>query len=472
MLKFKKFFIILLIAILLIASPVLATNYTVTTAQNGETEISTVEQTSSPSVAETINADLLINNDDNYSINGILYGNAFISTNNLTIDSRNNGGVIFGDLFASTANTTIKSDLVYSDSKDKIGNYLVDTTKSYSVINGNVYILATDTFTLESKCEIHGDLYVFANVVNIDSDAVVNGNVFVFANSTFNLHGKVSGSVYASTANYNMNYTGYISKDLVLDTDNANISGKIDRATKISSESGKVTTTSDFITVKDFKIDANEFQFAGEVQGNAIISAKALTFDDSKTCIIRGNLNYATKSEITIPETVVLGETSTSEYVDRNSTIYTILEILISYVSLIIYVFVVGLIFKHIAPSFMEKFSNITTSNLLIGLGIGLGLFILLLPFLVLLLFTKFTVALALLLLCSVLFISAIAVPIFVLAIANAWQIKKLNVYVKMLIITTILFVVSLLSYFGMAAVIIFTLIAIGKILITLFKKS
>lgn len=472
MLKLKKFFIVLLLAILPISSPVLATDYTVSTVQDGETEISTVEQNISSSVAEAINSDLLINNNDNYSINGILYGNAFISTNSLTIDSRNNGGVIFGDLFASTVNTTIKSDVVYSDTKDKIGNYLIDSAKSYSVINGNVYILATDTFTLESKCEIHGDLYVYANVVNIETDSVVNGNVFVFANSAFNLHGKVSGSVYASTANYNMNYTGYVSKDLLLNTENATISGKIDRYAKISSETGKITTTSDFITTKDLQINANELRFAGEIHGNASISAKALTFDDSKICIIRGNLIYSTKSDLTIPDSIVLGETSSSEYVDTDSVLYIILEKVISYVGLLIYVFVVGLIVKRIMPNFMEKMSNITTSNILIGLGIGLGLFILLLPFLVLLLFTKFTIALALVLLASVLFIASIATPMFIVAIADAWQVNKLNIYVKMLIITSILFVVSLLSYFGITAIAVFVTIAIGKILIALFEKN
>lgn len=473
MLIFKKFLAIILLTLVIFTSPVLATdNALVDDTQSTENDVSVSETTSSSKLAETINNDLLVNNDDSYSINGILDGNAFISTDSLTIDSRNNGGIIFGNLFASTVDTTIKSDVVYSDTKDKIGNYLIDTTNSYSIINGNVYVLASNTFTLESKCEIHGDLYVYANVVNIEADAVVNGNVFIFANSTLNLNGKVSGSVYASTANYNMNYTGYISKDLLLNTENATISGKINRYAKINSDTGKITTTSDFIITKDFQIKADELQFAGEVQGNAVISARALTFDDSKNCIIRGNLNYATQSEITIPESIVLGEISSSEYVDTDSVLYTILEKVISYVGLLIYVFVVGLMLKRIMPNFMEKMSNITTSNILIGLGIGLGLFILLFPFLVLLLFTKFTIALALVLLASVLFIASIATPMFIVAIADAWQVNKLNIYVKMLIITSILFVVSLLSYFGITAIAVFVTIAIGKILIALFEKN
>ena len=217
MLIFKKFLAIILLTLVIFTSPVLATdNALVDDTQSTENDVSVSETTSSSKLAETINNDLLVNNDDSYSINGILDGNAFISTDSLTIDSRNNGGIIFGNLFASTVDTTIKSDVVYSDTKDKIGNYLIDTTNSYSIINGNVYVLASNTFTLESKCEIHGDLYVYANVVNIEADAVVNGNIFIFANSTLNLNGKVSGSVYASTANYNMNYTGYISKELIL----------------------------------------------------------------------------------------------------------------------------------------------------------------------------------------------------------------------------------------------------------------
>lgn len=468
--KFVKLLTIFSLIIFFIASPVFATNTTDTAISTTDTPEEDITKLIS---SNTINDDLFVNNTDSYTLDNILYGNAFISTDNLTITSRNKGGVIFGDLFASTVNTTIQSDLVYSNSKDKIGNYLIDTVKSSSVINGNVYIVATDTFTLEAKNEIRGDLYVFAKNVNIEAGSVITGNVFVFANSTLNLHGKISGSVYATASQCNMDYTGYVAKDLLLSvTSFANISGKVDRTTKLSSDTGKIVTTSDFITGKNLIVESNDFQFAGEVHGDAKLSSRALSFNNEKTCIIRGNLDYATKSELTVPDEIVVGETSSAEYIDRNAFSYKLLNVAVRFISLLLYVFVVSLVFKYITPDFIEKLSNITTTKIFVGLGVGFGLMLIALPLVLLLIITKFTISLAFVLLLSILFIAAIAVPLFILSIANAWKSEKLNLYLKMLIITTIIFIVNLIHTLGTTLILLFTIVAIGRLLATLFYKK
>lgn len=469
MLKFTKLLITFILVALFVVSPVFATDTEAPTSDLSKEETST-----SLLSADTINDDLFVNDvkNSNYTLDSILYGNAFISTNNLTITSRNKGGIIFGDLFASTANTTIQSELVYSNTKDKSGNYIVDQVKSSSTINGNVFVVATDTFTLESKCEIRGDLYVFAQNINIASDAIISGNVFAFANSTFTLNGKVSGSVYVNANTCNIGYTGYISKDLALTAqESANIAGKIDRTTKIASEKGKIVTTEDFITVKDLFVESDNFEFAGEVQGNAKISAKALGFNNAKTCIIRGNLDYATKSELAVPDGIVLGETTTSSYTDKTSFAYTLLSKLVAYISFLLYVFVIAFVFKYIAPNFIEKLSTITTTNIFVGLGVGFALLIALVPVFVLLILTNFTISLGLILLLTVIFIASIAIPLFILAIANAWKSEKINLYLRLLAVTTILFLVSLIPNIGITVTALFTIVAVGKILIALFYK-
>lgn len=469
--KSVKLFIIFMLIFVLFASPVLA----IDTINANVSSTTSTENNSPLPISSTIisNDDLLVSKTESYTLDNILYGNAFISTNNFTIDSRNNGGVISGDIFASTVNTTIKSDLVYSNEKDKLGNYLIENTKSFSRINGNVYILATDTFTLESKSEIHGDLYVFANVINIQPDAVVNGNIFVAGNSKLNLHGRVSGSVYAMTDHFVMDYTGYIERDLSLTTKDAIIAGTINRNAKINSASGTVRTTYDFIVSKNLSVEANNLEFSGEVKGDAKISAKTLRFKtDDKTCMIHGNLDYATKSDITIPDGIILGEASSKTYVDRNSFSYIALNKLIAYVSLLIYVFAVALLFNHIAPDFIKKLSTFTSMTIVTSLGIGFALILLLLPAFILLLFTKLTISFAFVIFASLLFVSSIAVPLFILAIANIWKNEKFNLYIKIFVITTLVFIVSLLPSIGLPLVLLFTLTAIGRIIVTLFSKK
>lgn len=473
--KSAKLLSVLLLIFIFFTSPVFATTTnSLITNDNLSSATTTDSNTVRPINTSNIsNDDLVISEMESYTLDNVLYGNAFISTNNFIIDSRNNGGVVSGDIFASTVNTTIKSDIVYSNTKDKLGKYIIESTKSSSRINGNVYILATNTFTLEPKCEIHGDLYVFANVVNIEPDSVVNGNVYVVGNSKLNLHGKISGSVYAITDNFTMDYTGYIARDLALTTKNATIAGNINRKAKIISDTGNVVTTSDFIVTKDLLVEANDFTFAGEVKGDAKISAKTLTFkNDDKICMIHGNLDYATKSDLTIPDGLVLGEASSKTYVDKNSFSYVVLNKLIAYVSLLIYVFAVALLFNHIASDFIKKLSNFNSMTIVTSLGIGFALILLLLPAFILLLFTKLTISVAFVIFASLLFISSIAVPLFILAIANLWKNEKFNLYIKIFVITTLIFIISLLPAIGLPLVVLFTLTAIGRIIVTLFSKK
>lgn len=467
--NFKRFFIIALFT-LLITSTVFAEDISTTSPIHDNT-ISSIN-----SKNDDRDKDISVRNNDNYSINENINGNAFISTKNLTISPSKNTNlplIVNGDVFAFSSNTIIESNVVYSDSKDKTGNYMIDKINSTSKIQGNVYVVATDTFTLDSGSIIDGDLYVSATTVNINNQSTIKGNLFVFANSTLNLNGNVSGSVYGITNICNISYSGHIEKDLALTvTESANISGKIDRDTKINSEKGKVVTSSDFITGRDLLIDVDNFEFAGEVKGNVKIVAKALGFNNNKNCVIHGNLDYSSKSEMSIPDGIVKGQTTFSKYTDRNSISYILLSKVISYISLLLYVFVISLIFKYISPNFIEKLSNITTTNIFIGLGVGFGLILALFPILLLLIITNFTISLAFVLLLSITFITAISVPLFILAISKAWKFEKINLYLKMLIVTSILFIVSLIPNIGTTLLLLFIIISVGKVLIGLFYKK
>ena len=207
MIKFKKLFICILASILLVSGYVFANNETqdaVFLSDNVETQ----EVSDTPDQIEPLNQDVFVYGQEHCSIKTTINGNLFSSALQLVLSP--DGGNISGDIFAISSELLLGSDVTYSDTKDKNGNYIVDTIKSNSVVDGNVYALA-DSFTIEAGSKINGNLYLVAGVVNIQQDAVIDGNVFIVADS-INLNGKITGSAYLSAAKFTMNYYTYISR--------------------------------------------------------------------------------------------------------------------------------------------------------------------------------------------------------------------------------------------------------------------
>ena len=161
MFKFKKFFLCLVLAILLLSSAVFATDNTVLPTAPVADEEKTTEK------FQTINEDKYVYGSESFSLSDVVNGNVFASTTTKFVTNpRIGGGIISGNLFALSNDVVIESDVVYSNEKDKKGNYMISSTNSKSIIYGNVYVLA-NSFTLQAESEIHGDLYVLASNVNI-----------------------------------------------------------------------------------------------------------------------------------------------------------------------------------------------------------------------------------------------------------------------------------------------------------------
>lgn len=377
-------------------------------------------------------------------------------------------------MFLISSEAIIESDVKDSNNKDKNGNYMIDTINSKSIIYGNVYSLA-DSFTLQAGSEIHGDLYVLATRVNIEPNAVIQGNVFICA-SEVNLNGQIKGSAYITTQNININYYSYIERDLYLNSkSSATLDGVVYRNAFI--------TVNDTLTTKsDFKVNGNlsvnsakDFTFSGKVSGDATINVANLSFksDEENPCSIRGNLQYATKNNSDVPSGIVSGNITTTEYVVNNEEDkISFASLIFSFITLLIYVFAVVFLAKTFASKSLEKLPDFKAKNVLISFTLGfVSMFMIFAVFILLCMFGVGILA-AFFLVSAYLFVMALALPLFLNKIANVIKLK-MNGYLKLLIVTAVYYLVTLIpASIGPTVTLIIIQIGIGQILLGLFKRN
>lgn len=432
---------------------------------------SVVPNTTSP---QEINEDLYIYNTDSYTISDNIYGNVFASTNKFVINPRNGGGSVSGDIFAIASNFVIESDVTYSDKKDVNNNYIISSVNSKSIVNGNVYAFS-ENFVLESGSKITGDLYVYSTNVTIEQDAIIGGNVYIVADDvTFN--GQFKGSAYVKTANFDMTFHSYIIKDLFLNCTDANLAGIIYRNAYITADNS-LTTQPDFFSHQDLTVNfAKDFTFSGQVKGNVKVNATNFNFENSEgnsfsKCSIAGNLNYACKNEVTIPDGVVSGAVTTSDYLNKTSNKFSFTSTFIQLIEFLICTFAIIFLAKFFAPKCIEKLSKLTVKNTLFGLGIGLiSIFAVVLAF-ILLLLTGVGLTLGLALLVAYIFVCIIALPLLLLTIADMLKLKW-NIYLKVLLVTFVYFVISIIPFIGSILVPVAILVGIGRILLCIFNRK
>lgn len=472
MFKLNKIFVSFILTLILLSSVVFATDE-MTVLSSPEISNIVVEDsaTSSTSQVKNINEDLYIYNTDSYTLSDIVYANIFASAKKFVTNPRNNGGIVYGNLFLISNEVVIGSDVTYSESKDKNNNFLINSINSKSKIYGNVYALS-DIVTVESGSEIYGDLYIVATQVNIEPNVVIHGNLFVTA-SEVNLNGQIKLSAYINSKDVNMNLYSYIDKDLFLNSQNATLYGVINRNAFLTIDNA-LTTMSDFKVNQDLKvIFAKDFTFSGKISGNAKINAKNLSFKNeaSNMCSIRGNLDYATATNMEIPNGIVAGEISNSKYIENSSNKISVSSLILKLFTLLIYVFAVVFLSKWVAPKALEKLPKFNVSGILISLGIGLASMFVVLVIFIFLCLSGVGVSLAFCTIAGYLFLFGLAIPLFLNRIAEIIKLN-LNLYIKLLIVTFVFYLISLIPVLGSLVVFMSIFIGIGQILVGLFKKN
>lgn len=419
-------------------------------------------------------ADLYISDESKYDITNTIEGNVFASVDTLNIESKNNSSIT-GNVYATAKNVNIKSDIKYSETeKDEFGNSKIDSINSVSEICGNVFVTA-NKFVLEPSCKIDGDLYICANEVELAQNSVIYGNVFVVSNS-FIINSQIGGDLYATTKNFDMEYYGFIRRDLHLNSDTANINGYVYRNSFISSNT--IITDDEFINEQNLNIEnASNIIFSGEVKGTANINSKSIQFknkdSDNKniTCKILGDLNYSSNTELQIQDGIVSGNINYSKYTSNSKPLLSnIGEFILGLLTSLVYVLVVYFIIYKFMPNCKEKLSNLSMRDVIICLGIGLGILILVPIISILLFITRIGGLLGIILLMIYILFLILAKSIFVISIAslirkNNQEESLFNSIIKLSVLTLILSLINLIPYFGFVISVLVNLIGLGLII-------
>lgn len=241
----------------------------------------------------------------------------------------------------STENTD--NNILYEDL------YLIDNNVTMDkIVDGNVYIFG-DKVKITGK--VNGNLFIFANEITFASPydendtehseenySYVTGSVYACANKIeFNA---IARDIYIACNNFNMSYESYILRDVRIAASNIALRGYITR---------------------DAYLYGDNFDFG----------IKSENEEENNSALICGDLHYYTNSEISIPEGVVIGETSFTKFADSDDSSKTVGDYLMNLLSAIIYTLVIYLVFIWLAPEFFEKTSELLKTSSLPIFGIG-----------------------------------------------------------------------------------------------------
>ena len=301
------------------------------------------------------------------------------------------------------------------------------------IVYGSVFVIGN---TVEVTGQIENDLYVIANTLKIDSSVskggLIQGNVYALANS-IDFNGACS-YLYTISNNIDMTYYSYVVGNAKIVSSKATILSAIGR---------------------DLELLCNNASFG----------------EDNKFAAIYGNLNYASSSNITIPEGIVSKDIVHKGFISTLHN-YSLKNIIISVISAIITVLALFFVLNKFTPSFMEKLNSkkLSAINLLKAFGIGLAstLLVALISLLLLITFIGTKLAIILVLLFVVLcFISVPALSIVITkALKPVLKIEKTIIFLLVLsAVSIVLYGLTLIPFAGILLNLIIKVTAIGLII-------
>lgn len=319
--------------------------------------------------------------------------------------------------------------------------YLCDTNVVIdNIIYGNVYVIAN---TVEITGQIEGNLFVLTNSLKLDSSVnkggIVGGNIYACANSIY--YNGASTYLYALCSNIEMTYDSYVMRDAKISSIKANIKAAIGRN----------------IDLKSISIDFGE---------------------SDQIPLIYGKLTFNSLTNTEIPDGIVTNS-SEEQIVQKELFDYSILDILIRLISVVVTILAIYFILNKFTPNFVEKIYNkkISIINILKALGIGLVITIAVALVSVLLLLTVVGAKLGFILSLSFIVLCFIAVPTFGIVIAkslkSSLKLEKNSMFILVLgLVSIIIYGVTLIPYAGIILNIIIKATSIGLIIYSFFPDK
>lgn len=213
---------------------------------------------------------------------------------------------------------------------------------------------------------VNNDLYIMEDKYVLDK--IVDGNVFIFANEV-TISGEIGGNVFVCANKLTVD-NGYIHSTLFAVTSETIINGIV---YDVYAVCDNFTLEKDGFIARDLKLGSNNFNLNGKIRRDAYVSASHYNINEENGTLIGGNFNYSAKSELTIPEGIVIGEIRYSqEVITEESVFEKVSSYIFDAINVLVYALVVVILVILLAPKFVERVSNMNTKKAFISLGIGI----------------------------------------------------------------------------------------------------
>ena len=214
-----------------------------------------------------------------------------------------------------------------------------------------------------------GDVYLTGNEVTIDY--IVDGNVIVFAN-TVNINSQIGGDALIFARTVNINNGGYIFSNLFTIASNLNVNGVV---YDLYASAPNINISG--YVYRDARTTSDNFKLSGVIGRNAYITTDNISFETNTNeesqvtqhGTIAGNLNYTSKSEISIPEGSVNG---TVNYTEAKTNSPTIGNYLLALGRFLVTVIIIWLLCLWITPKFLSRTDLVLTKKFPSTIGLGI----------------------------------------------------------------------------------------------------
>ena len=332
---------------------------------------------------------------------------------------------------------------------------LISTDGTEPIVDGS-----SDS-TNQTATTKNADEYLFGDTVTVDY--VVDGNLFICANKVY-INSQIGGDAFILAKEIEIGQNGYIYSNLFALTNSLDIKGIVyDLFT-----CAKTVSISGGYVYRDARVACDTLNVNGVVGRNALVNASSINFntDSASNGLIYGDLKYSSKSELTIPDTVVIGETTFTQE-ENNSTVPTAGEIAMSLLSVLVLIVLVWLVCNWLAPKFVAYSNNYIGKRTLKTFGIGLLAMIAIPLVSVILITLKVTSLFALIILAIYLIALVVSYIVFIISVNQYLcerfkadnMIKKLGLLVALGIVV---YLVTLIPYVGGIISILMTVFGLG----------
>lgn len=366
---------------------------------------------------------------------------------------------------------TLTLPVVRAENEDNEANKPGAIT-SENISNGtNNEVLTSNNENLKK-----GDVYLSGNDITIDY--IIDGNLFVFANHV-TINSQIGGDAFICANSVTIGEQGYVFSNLFTFAKDVTIDGVV-----YDLYSASQNTTINGYVYRDIRVGSNTVNVLGTIGRNAYIDCVNLNFtqnttDQNNTAnsgTINGNLSYASKQEIAIPESAVIGEVTFEQEMsfDRN----TIQMQILSLGTFVVTVVIIWLACLWLAPKFLKNSTSpLTTKKILPVIGFGILTPMVVVFASIILLILGLTSKIALLLITTLVILMGISTSIFVIMvntiICHQLKIQKTVGIFGMLVVSSIvLWLVILIPFIGSLIKLIAVILGLGSIVSSLVLKE